>query len=326
MKFAILAPGGIAHKMAMAVKELPEVELYAVGSRNLKRAEEFAKEWGFQKAYGSYEELVSDPEVELVYVASPHSHHYEHTKLCLSHDKHVLVEKAFTVNASQAKELVNMAEEKNLLLVEAMWTRFMPARKILDEIIDGQAIGKITSLTANLGYSLLHKERLVKPELAGGALLDVGVYPIQFALMVAQSRVSKIVSDAVLSEEGVDLKNSITLTFENGIMAVLHSSMLSLTDREGVIYGENGFIKVKNINNCEGIAVYGKDGNLIKEYPIPAQINGYEYEVLACVDALMRGKTECNEMTHADSVYGMELLDQIRKQWEMKYPFELSDK
>lgn len=325
MKFAILAPGGIARKMATAVKELPEVELYAVGSRNIKRAEEFAKEWGFQKAYGSYEELVSDPDVELVYVASPHSHHFEHTKLCLLHNKHVLVEKAFTVNAPQAKELVKLAEERGLLLVEAMWTRFMPARKMLDDILERKVIGNITSLTANLGYSLLHKERLVKAELAGGALLDLGVYPIQFALMVAKSRVSQITSVAHLSEEGIDLKNSITLTFENGIMAVLHSTMLSLTDREGVIYGENGMIKVKNINNCEGISVYDKDGKLLEEYAIPEQINGYEYEVIACMEALKKGKTECGEMTHDDTIYGMELLDQIRKQWGMKYPFEDSE-
>lgn len=322
MKFAILAPGGIARKMTMAVREIPEVELYAVGSRNLEKAQRFADEWGFEKAYGSYEELVSDPQVELVYVASPHSHHYEHAKLCLMHDKHVLVEKAFTVNASQAKELVALAKERNLLLVEAMWTRFMPARKIIDDILEQDMIGKVTSITANLGYSLLHKERLIKPELAGGALLDVGVYPIQFALMVAHSKVTKISSDAVLSDAGVDLTNSITLTFENGILAVLHSSMLSLTDREGVIYGENGFIKVKNINNCEGIAVYGRDGKLIKEYPVPEQINGYEYEILACIKALKERKTECMEMPHSETIYGMKILDTIRAQWGMKYPCE----
>lgn len=322
MKFAILAPGSIARKMTMAVKELPGIELYAVGSRNQERAEQFAAEWGFCKAYGSYEELVEDSDVELVYVASPHSHHYEHTKLCLLHDKNVLVEKAFTVNAVQAKELVELAKERKLLLVEAMWTRFMPARKILDDILERNVIGAVTSLTANLGYSLLHKERLVKPELAGGALLDVGVYPIQFALMVVKERVVKISSDAFLSETGVDLKNSITLTFESGVMAVLHSSMLSLTDREGVVYGENGYIKVKNINNCEGILVYGKDGNLLEEYPVPEQINGYEYEVLSCMAAIKDGKTECEEMSHADTLYGMELLDEIRRQWGMTYPME----
>ena len=322
MKFAILAPGSIARKMVFAVKNLPDVELYAVGSRTLERALSFAEEFGFEKAYGSYEELVKDPHIDLIYVASPHSHHYEHTKLCLIHNQNVLVEKAFTVNAKQAKELVSLARERKLLLVEAMWTRFMPARKILDEVIDSGVIGQVSSLTANLGYALKHKERLVKPELAGGALLDLGVYPIQFSLMVARSKVAKISSDAFFSAEGVDLKNSITFTFENGIMAVLHSSMLSLTNREGIIYGEQGYIKVKNINNCEGIEVYDAQGSLIKEYPVPPQINGYEYEVLACQEALRGEKTECIEMSHEDTIYGMELLDEIRAQWGMKYPCE----
>ena len=322
IKFAILATGGIAAKMSYAVSKLPEIHRYAVASRSLEKAETFAKEWGYEKAYGSYEEMLADPCVELVYVASPHSHHYEHAKMCIEAGKHVLVEKAFTVNAEQAQELIRLAREKNVLLTEAMWTRFMPARKILDDLIAEGVIGEIYSLTANLGYDIKHKERVIKPELAGGALLDVGVYPIQFALMAVHSKVRKISSDAVLSEEGVDLTNSITITFENGVMAVLHSSMLSLTDREGVIYGESGSIRFHNINNCEGISIYDKSGIPVREIEIPKQINGYEYEVLACVKAIEEGRLECSEMPHEETIRGMEILDTIRKQWGMKYPCE----
>lgn len=322
IKFAILAAGGIAAKMSYAVSKLPEIHRYAVASRSIEKAETFAKEWGYEKAYGSYEEMLADPCVELVYVASPHSHHYEHAKMCIEAGKHVLVEKAFTVNAGQAQELIRLAREKNVLLTEAMWTRFMPARKILDDLIAEGVIGEIYSLTANLGYDIKHKERLIKPELAGGALLDVGVYPIQFALMAVHSKVKKISSDAVLSEEGVDLTNSITITFENGVMAVLHSSMLSLTDREGVIYGESGSIRFHNINNCEGISIYDKSGMPVREIEIPKQINGYEYEVLACVKAIEEGRLECSEMPHEETIRGMEILDTIRKQWGMKYPCE----
>lgn len=322
IKFAILAAGGIAAKMSYAVSKLPEIYRYAVASRSLEKAETFAKEWGYEKAYGSYEEMLADPCVELVYVASPHSHHYEHAKMCIEAGKHVLVEKAFTVNAGQAQELIRLAREKNVLLTEAMWTRFMPARKILDDLIAEGVIGEIYSLTANLGYDIKHKERLIKPELAGGALLDVGVYPIQFALMAVHSKVKKISSDAVLSEEGVDLTNSITITFENGVMAVLHSSMLSLTDREGVIYGESGSIRFHNINNCEGISIYDKSGMPVREIEIPKQINGYEYEVLACVKAIEEGRLECSEMPHEETIRGMEILDAIRKQWGMKYSCE----
>lgn len=323
INFAVLAAGGIAAKMSRAVSGLPEIKRYAVASRSLERAKEFAESFGYEKVYGSYEEMLADPKVELVYVASPHSHHYEHAKMCIEAGKHVLVEKAFTVNVEQARELVELARTKQVLLVEAMWTRFMPARRIIDDLIAEGTIGRIMSLTANLGYDIKHKERLVKPELAGGALLDVGVYPIQFALMTVHSPLRKISSDAVLSPEGVDYANSVTLTFENGVMAVLHSSMLSLTDREGIIYGENGSIHVHNINNCEGISVYDKNYRLIREIAVPEQINGYEYEVLACVEAIRSGALECEQMPHEETLRGMEILDEIRRQWGMKYPCEM---
>ncbi len=322
IKFAVLAAGGIAAKMSQAVSRLPEIQMYAVASRSRERAETFAKEWGYEKAYGSYEAMLSDPEVELVYVASPHSHHYEHAKMCILAGKHVLVEKAFTVNAEQAKELIALAREKKVLLTEAMWTRFLPARKMIDDLIASGMIGNITTITANLGYDIRRKERLIKPELAGGALLDVGVYPIQFALMTVHSPLRKITSDAILSPEGVDYANSITLTFDNGVLAVLHSSMLSLTDREGIIYGDNGRIHVHNINNCEGITVYNKSGIKIKDIAVPPQINGYEYEVLACVEAIQNGEPECSQMSHAETLRGMEILDEIRRQWGIKYPCE----
>ena len=322
INFAVLAAGSIAGKMSHAVSGLKEINKYAVASRSLERAEQFAAKWGYTKAYGSYEEMLEDADVELVYMASPHSHHYEHTKMCLEAGKHVLVEKAFTVNAGQAEELVALAREKNLLLVEAMWTRFLPARQMIDDLIAQGTIGEITSLTANLGYSMRHKERLIKPELAGGALLDVGVYPIQFALMTIKEKVVKITSDAVLSPEGIDYTNSVTLTFESGKMAVLHSSMLSLTDREGVIYGEKGSIRVHNINNCEGIDVYDGNGNKIKEIAVPPQINGYEYEVLACAEAIQKGEIECLQMPHEETLRGMRILDTIRGQWGIKYPGE----
>ena len=251
MKFSILGPGGIARNMAKAVKGLENqgVEAYAVASRSLERAKAFAEEWGFEKAYGSYEEMLEDPEVELVYVSTPHSHHYQYAKMCLEHGKHVLVEKAFTVNASQAEELVRISEEKNLLLAEAIWTRYMPSRKMIDDIVASGVIGEVTSLTANLGYPLKHVERMQNPELAGGALLDLGVYPINFALMTFHGRVKDIQSAAVMSPKGIDWMNSITLTFDDGKMAVLHSNMLALPDREGVINGEKGYIEIQNINN-----------------------------------------------------------------------------
>ncbi len=342
MKFAILAPGIIANSMAQAVtgiidagrscvsktaggKQITEdlqIEPYAVASRDYNRAREFADRWGFEKAYGSYEEMLEDKAVELVYVASPHSHHYQHAKMCLEHGKNVLVEKAFTVNARQAEELMGLAAEKKLLLAEAMWTRYMPSRKMIDDIIASGVIGEPFSLTANLGYAMAHKERLVNPELAGGALLDVGVYPINFALMVFHGEVREISTTAVLSPKGVDLHNSVTLTFEDGKMAVLHSSMLSATDRSGMVYGDKGYIAIQNINNCEEIRVFDLDHKMISCHKVPEQINGYEYEVISCIKAINEGKLECDEMPHNETMRVMRILDWIRGKWGLRYPCE----
>ncbi len=322
MKFAIMGPGRIAHSMARTVAQMPGVECYAVASRSIERAQEFAKEWGFEKAYGSYEELVNDPQVELIYVATPHSHHYACTKLCLEHGKPVLVEKAFTVNAAQAEELLQLSREREVFLTEAFWTRFMPARVMIEELLEKDVIGEVTSVSASFGVPLEHKERMVKPELAGGALLDLGVYPLNFALMFVKSPVKGVVSSAVLSPEGVDWANSVTLTFENDCLALLHSNMRSQTHNEGILYGRKGRIEVKGTNNIEAITVYDNAGAVLEQLEIPKQISGYEYEVEACMEAIRQGKTECEQMPHSETLRVMELLDTIREQWGMRFPCE----
>ena len=324
MKFAILAPGKIANSMAKAISGIEKIERYAVASRDQERADIFAKKWGLEKAYGSYEAMVEDPQVEFVYVASPHSHHYEHAKLCLEHGKHVLVEKAFTVNAQQAEELIRLSREKHLLLAEAIWTRYMPSRNMIDEILASGVLGKVTSLTANLGYILPHVERMQNPELAGGALLDLGVYPINFALMAFQGEVKEVHAAAVMSPKGVDWVNSMTFIFEDGKMAVLHSDMLAQTDRQGVISGDKGYLEVQNINNCEEIRVFDLDRKMTACYQVPEQINGYEYEALSCIKAIEEGKVECPEMPHSETLRVMKLLDGIRRQWGMVFPCEES--
>ena len=327
MKFAILAAGVIARKMAEAVTGIEKagtvrIQKYAVASRDLSRAEEFAKEWGFEKAYGSYEELAADPEVELVYVASPHSHHYEHAKLCLEHGKHVLVEKAFTVNAAQAEDLMKLARVKQVLLTEAIWTRYMPSRKMIGDLLESGIIGKVSSMTANLGYPLMDVPRLVQPELAGGALLDLGVYSITMALMLFHEEITDVVSAAVFSPEGVDWMNSITLTFADGKMAVLNSNMTARTDCRAIVNGDEGYMEITEINNPEEIRVFDRDGKLRECFQVPEQINGYEYEVLACIRAIGEGKMECEEMPHSETLRVMRLMDQIRGQWGFRLPCE----
>ncbi|MBR2329074.1 MAG: Gfo/Idh/MocA family oxidoreductase, partial [Clostridia bacterium] len=183
MKVAILGAGRIAHIAANTLSALPEFQLWAIAARELSRARSFAREHGFQRAYGSYEEMLRDPEVELVYIATPHSHHYEHIMLCLEAGKHVLCEKSFTMNASQARKAADFARERGLYLAEAMWTRYMPSRAMIDQVISSGIIGKVHMMTANLCYPNVTHDRIARPELAGGALLDLGVYGLNFALM-----------------------------------------------------------------------------------------------------------------------------------------------
>ena len=320
MKMGILGSGGIAHTMANTVKEMKDVELYAVGSRTLENAEKFAAEFGISKAYGSYEELAADPEVDLVYVATPHSHHYPHVKLLLEHGKHVLCEKAFTVNAEQAQKLFDLAKEKKLLITEAIWTRYMPSRKMINDIIESGVIGEVTAVTANLSYTVSHVERIRKPELAGGALLDVGVYPINFASMVLGDKVKDVKATAIF-QNGVDILDSIAMVFEGDRMATLQCGAREISDRMGSIFGTRGYMQVQNINNPEKITVFDADHKEVASYVVPEQISGYEYEVESCMKAIQEGKLECPEMPHAETIRIMKILDDIRKSWNYEIPW-----
>lgn len=331
MNVAILGAGKIAVAMAKTLAGLERVDggeigekprRYAVAARDLGRAKAFAEQYGFEKAYGSYLEMVCDPEVELVYVATPHSHHAEHVKLCLEHGKHVLCEKAFTANAKQAEEILKLAEEKGLLLTEAIWTRYMPSRKMISDLVERGAIGTPYMLTANLGYVISDKERLVDPALAGGALLDVGIYPITFARMVFGSDIKEIRSAAVLTDRGVDAQNSMTFIYEDGKMAVLHSSMMMRSDRKGIIMGDAGYLEVDNINNPHVIRIFDLQDNLLESHQVPEQITGYEYQVISSVKAIREGHLECPEMPHEETMAVMELMDGLRAEWGVKYPFE----
>ncbi len=323
MKVGILGAGNIAISMAKALHGIgKDVTAYAVASRELKKAEAFAKEYGIEKAYGSYEDLVSDPEVDLIYVATPHSHHFAHAKLCMEHGKAVLVEKAFTVNASQAEALIKLSEEKQVFLAEAMWTRYLPARHTIEELLANGIIGDVVELEAEFSIPLTHIPRLVKPELAGGALLDLGIYPLTFAVMYFGTDIVGRVSECVKYETGVDGTDEVTYNYRDGRKAHIRSSFISNTKNEGSIVGTKGSIFVETLNNYTKIQVHDLAGNLVQDYPVEPQINGYEYEVLACKKAMEEGKLACEEMSHSMTLHMMQMMDELRADWGVKYPFE----
>ena len=318
----IMGSGNIAGVMAETIKKMKNVKLYAVASRTRVKAEAFAGKYGCKKAYGTYEELVTDKKVDLVYIATPHSEHYENARLCILNGKPVLCEKAFTANAMQAEELIALAREKGVFITEAMWTRYMPMLTTIKEVLGSGMIGEPRTLTANLGYVIDAVPRMQDPALAGGALLDVGVYTLNFASMIFGDHIEGIESTCTYTATGVDEQNSITIKYTDGKVAVLNSSMVSLSDRKGIVYGTKGFAVIENINNFESITVYDNHYSQIVSYKRPKQISGYEYEVEACLKALDAKELECLQMPHSETIRIMKIMDSLRKQWGIVYPFE----
>ncbi len=322
MKIGVLGTGSIVKSIVATLVRIEEAKLYAIASRTLEKAEKAAKEYGFEKAYGSYEELVSDPEVELVYIATPHSRHFEDMKLCVTHKKPVLCEKAFTMNSKEAKEIKELALAEGVYVAEAIWTRYMPSRAIINEVLDSGIIGKVSTLTANLSYAISGIYRLTAPELAGGALLDVGVYGLNFALMHFGTDIERIESSVKWTDTGVDGMESITIHFKDGRMAVLTHGIYARSDRKGIFYGDKGYMVVENINNPQSVSVYDGWDRLVKRIEVPEQISGYEYQFLEAFEQIKKGAVESVSMPLDDSIFVMEVADTIRKQWGLVYPQE----
>jgi len=325
LNLGILGTGWIATEMAETLARSGDANLYAVASRELPRARAFAARYGIPKAYGSDAELLADPDVDIVYVASPHSRHAEQMKASLEAGKHILCEKAFTVTAKEAREVLALARQKKLVVAEALWPRYMPMAKTIRDFCGSGKIGRVYAVYCNLGYPVAAVPRLRLPELAGGALLDVGVYTLNFAALVLGDEVTGFTSSAVKNELGVDTQGSVALTYSGGRMATLLYSVLGTTDRMGIIYGEKGYALVGNINNFESLSVYDEDYRLIERVERPPQFTGYEYEVRAVVEAIRSGALECPDMPHKETIRIMELMDGIRHGWGLWYPGEERD-
>lgn len=318
----IIGAGHIALKMASTLAALPRTHRYAIASREMRKARRFAKEQGFERAYGSYEELMDDPKVDLIYIATPHASHFEQAKACILKGKPVLCEKAFTANAAQAEELLKLAEEKQVFIAEAIWTRYLPMSRTIAELVRNGAVGTPYLLSANLGYAITNRERLVRPELAGGALLDVGVYTLNFAAMVFGTEILSTTSTCVKMDNGLDAQDSITLVYPGERMAVLNSSMLARSDRQGIISGDGGHMIIDNINNPQSIKVLDGNYQTVAEYHAPSQVTGFEYEVNACIDALDKGLLQTLDMPHDETLRIMRQMDALRKEWGVRFPFE----
>ena len=328
MNVGILGAGAIARSMCQTIRGMKEngrpVELYAIASRSQEKADVFAREQGVCKAYGSYEAMLADPDVHLVYIATPHSHHAEQMKMCICAGKAILCEKAFTPNLPQAEEVLDLAREKGVYVAEAIWPRYMPSRWIINDLLSQGVIGEPRMLYSNLCYAIEHKERITRPELAGGALLDLGVYVLNFASMVFGDDIVRINSTVELMETGVDRTETITIKYRDGKMAQLMASAAFNSDRRCVIYGTKGYLTVDNVNNPGWIEIFDKDDrvNPIRHIDVPRQITGYEYEVEACLRDLQAGNLEPAEMPHEQTKMLLRQMDALRAIWHIKFPFE----
>ena len=321
LRVGIIGAGWIAEKAAITLDGLANCEAYAIASRSKEKAEAFAEKWKIRKAYGSYSELIADPSVDLVYVATPHSHHYDVTREALLAGKPCLVEKAFMANLRQAKEIVELARERKVFLAEAIWTRYQPVVKMMRDLISSR-IGTPRLVTATLGYSMGDKPRIMRADLCGGALLDLGVYALNFVRMFFDADIVSITSQCVKSQTGMDLTNAMTLVLSDGVLCNLQSSAACVGDNIGVIAGTDGNLIIDNINNPQKITVNGPDRTYIETIRVPQQITGYEYQFIACRQALIDGLLEPKEMPLEETLYIMELMDGLRKDWGVKYPMD----
>lgn len=321
-KVGIIGAGWIAEKMAAALAPLEDYCVYAIASRSIEKAQSFAERWNVAKAYGSYEEMVADAEVDLVYIATPHSHHFPHAMLALNAGKPVLVEKAFTANASEAQKLIETSHSKGLFITEAIWTRYMPLSHKIKEIMESGIIGKPRVLTATLCYMMEFKERILRPDLCGGALLDLGVYALNFARMYFGTDIVRTVSNCHVGPTGIDLQECISLSYADGKMANLQAGTLCLNDRQGIINGTEGYIRVDNINCPEVVEVY-RNYELVARYEKPADmVNGYEYQVKEARRCIEAGLFESPMMPHEETLSIMKQMDGLRKEWGVVYPMD----
>ena len=323
IRWGILGPGGIAHKFATGLKAVPDAEIRAVGSRDLQRADAFADTFDIRHRHGSYIELVDNPEVDVIYVATPHPFHKECAMLCLEAGKAVLCEKPFTVDAAQAEELIACARERKQFLMEAMWTRFLPVIvKVRAWLAEG-AIGEPRLLTADHGSrKALSPEtlegRLFNPKLGGGGLLDVGVYTVALAYMVFGAP-SKITSLAHIGATYVDEQASILLGYDSGQIANLFCAIRTETSKEARIIGTEGTIHIPEFWQATSATLI-RTGKGPVHIEMPFIANGHENQAIEVINCIQEEQLESRVMPLGESLSIMKTMDTVREQWGLVYP------
>jgi predicted dehydrogenase len=324
IRWGILGAGRIAGKFASDLKLVQDAELLAVGSRSQATADKFGQEFGIKYCHSSYEALVQNPEVDVIYIATPHVYHHENALLCLQHKKAVLCEKPFAMNTRQAAEMISVAKENKVFLMEALWTKFHPHYKKMREMIGQGLLGEIRSVLINFGFKPLDPvpARLFDPALGGGTVLDIGIYNVFMAMSVL-GKPDHI--DAVMTpaSTGVDEQCAILFRYNNGAMAQLFSTFSSNLATEADICGTEGRIRLtsKFYEPSATIEYYKERKDSRQIIPVEKEPGfGYQYEARHVNECLKKGLTESNVVTFADTLLLMETLDQIREKAGIHYP------
>ena len=324
IRWGILGCGRIARKFASDLRLVADAELAAIASRNTETSELFAKDFPCKHLHNSYEALAANNEVDVIYVATPHSYHHGHTLLCLNHDKAVLCEKAFAINSRQAMEMIRTAQERKIFLMEALWTKFLPHYKKLQELLHQKTLGDIKSVLVNFGFKTSEKspQRLFDPLLGGGTLLDIGIYNV-FMTMSVLGKPDSIEATMTPTSTGVDEQIAVLFKYKSGAMAQLFSSFATNLPTQAEINGTQGCITLTTRFYEPSATI-----QLSKKVPyerevIPVEKEegfGYQYEARHVNECLKKGLIESPVMTHADTLLLMELLDKIRSKARIEYP------
>ncbi len=325
MRWAILGTGKIARRFAAALNNIPDqAELLAIGSRSVATAEAFGAAYNIPRRYEGYESVVNDPDVDIVYVGTPTVYHERDVTLCLEAGKHVLCEKAFTINAAEAERLVTRARKAGRFLMEAMWTRFFPIHVCIREMLAEKRIGEVHGVVINFIAKppFDPKNRFFDLNLGAGVLLDTGSYGVSWAYSLF-GRPKQVTGLAYFGETGADYRSSVLLKFPAGQLATITSCQVSYDVKEAVIYGATGKIEIHDPWYKPFAMTLSVEGQKPERIDMPlGGFTGYEYEALAVMDCIRGGKTECDVMPLNESIAIMHTLDEIRGQWGFKYPFE----
>lgn len=322
IRWGILGTGSIAKKFAQGLAVLPDARLVAVGSRAVATAQAFGQQFNVPRCHAAYEALARDPEVDAIYISTPHSLHCDNTRCCLGEGKAVLCEKPFAINADQAGRMIAEARKRQLFLMEAMWTRFLPVMARVRQWLP--EIGQPRLVNADFGFraNFNPQSRLFAPELGGGALLDVGIYVLAFASMVLGPHPTRVASAAHLAPTGVDEQSSLLLSYPDGAQATLTCAVRTTTPQEARIIGTDGMILVESPFWCGTVATLRTaSGRVRAEFPL--QGNGYNYEAAEVMRCLREGEQESRIMPLDETLALARLMDQIRSQWGLKYPMEM---